>query len=91
LKIAFQADANLDPDLGRGLCRRESGIDFQDHVGLIPDRTSDPDVLFSTESRRVLVWADMRTMLVHFQEFIASTESPGLILVPSSRSIKVRH
>jgi hypothetical protein len=35
---------------------------------------------------RVLVSADVRTMLVHFAEFIAHGESPGLILIPSSRS-----
>ncbi len=26
-------------------------------------------------------------MLVHFAEFVANAESPGLILIPSSRSI----
>ena len=88
MKIAFQADANLDPDIGRGLCRREPSIDFQDHVGVIPDSLSDPDVLrFAAESGRVLVSADVRTMIVHFRNFIAAADSPGLILVPSSRSI----
>jgi hypothetical protein len=88
LKIAFQADADLDPDIWRGLCRRERNIDFQGHVGVIPRGASDPEVLkLSAAANRVLVSADIQTMLVHFAEFIAHEESPGLILIPSSRSI----
>jgi len=86
LRIAFQADANLDPDIWRGLCRREPKIDFQGHLGVIPAGMSDPDVLrLAAEAARVLVSADVRTMLVHFAEFTKSSDSPGLILIPSSR------
>ena len=57
-------------------------------MGVIPDGTPDPDVLrLAAESRLVLVSVDVHTMLVHFEEFIAHADSPGLILVPSSRSI----
>jgi hypothetical protein len=35
LKIAFQADADLDPDIGRGLRRREPAIDFRAAAGVI--------------------------------------------------------
>jgi hypothetical protein len=88
LKIAFQADANLDPDVGRGLCRREPSVDFQDHVGVIPEGMPDIEVLrLAAGSGRVLVSADVRTMLVQFREFIAQNDSPGLILVPSARPI----
>jgi len=89
LKIAFQADANLDPDIVRGLYRREPSIDFRGHAGVIADGTPDPDVLrLAADYRRVLVTADVHTMLAHFRAFIAHDESPGLILVPSSRSIR---
>ena len=89
MKIAFQADADLDPDIWRGLCRRERNIDFQGHVVVIPRGASDPEVLrLSATANRVLVSADIRTMLVHFAEFVAHEESPGVILIPSSRSIE---
>jgi Domain of unknown function (DUF5615) len=88
LKIKFQADADIDPDICRGLCRREPSIDFEGHVGVIPDRTPDPEVLrLAAETGRVLVSADVKTMLVHFAEFITYHNSPGVILIPSSRSL----
>jgi hypothetical protein len=88
LKVAFQADANLDPDIVRGLCRREPSIDFRDRVGVIADSMPDPAVLrLAVDSGRVLVSSDVHTMLAQFLAFIAHAESPGLILVPSSRSI----
>ena len=88
MKITFQADADLDPDIGRGLRRREPAIDFQSAVGVIPDGTPDPRVLpIAADSGRVLVTGDLRTMQVHFREFVAQRESPGVLLIPSSRSI----
>jgi hypothetical protein len=88
LKITFQADADLDPDIGRGLRRREPAIDFQGAAGVIPDGASDPRVLhIAAHAGRVLVTGDLRTMHVHFREFVAQRESPGVMLVPSSRSI----
>ena len=88
MKITFQADADLNPDIGRGLRRREPAIDFQSAVGVIPDGTPDPRVLhIAADSGRVLVTGDLRTMQVHFKEFVAQRESPGVLLIPSSRSI----
>jgi hypothetical protein len=88
LKIAFQADADLDPDIGMGLRRREPAIDFQGAAGVIPDGTPDPAVLrIAAEAGRVLVTGDLRTMQIHFRDFVAKEESPGVLKVPSSRSI----
>ena len=88
MRIAFQADADIDPDIGRGLRRREPAIDFQAAKGVILDGTPDPEVLrIAAVGGRVLVTADLRTMLVHFQQFVAEYDSPGVLLVPSSRSI----
>jgi hypothetical protein len=52
LKIRFQADADIDPDIQKGL-----------------------------------VSGDLRTMSVHFHGFVATHESPGVLMIPSSRSI----
>jgi len=88
LRIRFQADANLDPPIGRGLLRREPAIDFQGAAGVIPDGTSDPIVLQgAADAGRVLVTRDLRTMRVHFQDFVARRDSKGVLLVPSTRSI----
>ena len=87
MKIAFQADADLDPDIGRGVRRREPALDFRQATGIIPDGTPDGEVLrVAADARRVLVTRDVRTMLVHFRSFAAERESPGVLLIPSSRS-----
>jgi hypothetical protein len=72
LRVTFQADANVDPDIGRGVRRREPALDFRHSTDIIPDGTPDDEVLrVAADAGRVLVTRDVRTMLVHFQEFIA--------------------
>lgn len=79
MKIRFQADADIDPDIRRGLLRREPLVDFRSADGIIPDGTLDPEVLhIAAEDDRVLVSGDLRTMSVHFRRFIARRESPGV-------------
>jgi hypothetical protein len=88
LKIRFQADADIDPDIRKGLLRREPSIDFQPAAGTIPEGTLDLEVLrIAAEDGRVLVSGDLRTMSVYFHGFAATRESPGVLLIPSSRSI----
>ena len=88
MSIRFQADADLNPEIGVGLRRREPSIDFRAASGVIPDKTSDLDVLrIAAEAGRVLVSRDVTTMPGHFVRFIAENDSPGLLLVPSSRLI----
>ena len=88
MRIRFQADADIDPDIRKGLLRREPSIDFRSAAGVIPDGTLDPDVLrIAAGYSRVLVSADLRTMRVHFEGFVAANESPGVLLIPSRRSI----
>jgi len=43
--LRFQADADLNPEIERGLRRREPAIDFLGAAGVIPDGTSDSEVL----------------------------------------------
>jgi predicted nuclease of predicted toxin-antitoxin system len=70
-----------------GLRRREPSMDFQPAAAIIPDGTADAEVLrLAADAGRVLVTRDVRTMWVHFQEFVVRRESPGVILIPSSRS-----
>ncbi|HYW45501.1 MAG TPA: hypothetical protein VE959_21745 [Bryobacteraceae bacterium] len=88
MSIRFQADADLNPEIERGLRRREPAIDFRGATSVIPDGTSDPDVLrFAADDGRVLVSRDVSTMPEFFERFISENESPGLLLIPSRRSI----
>jgi len=88
LSFRFQADADLNPEIGRGLRRRELSIDFRAAVGVIADGTPDSEVLqIAAEDGRVLVSRDVTTMPGHFARFVVEHESPGMLLVPSSRSI----
>lgn len=88
MSIRFQADADLNPEIGRGLLRREPSIDFRAAAGVIPDGTLDSEVLeIAAADGRVLVSRDITTMPGHFAAFIARQESPGLILIPSRKPI----
>lgn len=88
MKIRFQADADIDPDIRKGLLRREPSIDFQAATGTVPDGALDAEVLaIAADEDRVLVSRDLRTMSAHFQNFIVTRQSPGVLLIPSSRSI----
>jgi predicted nuclease of predicted toxin-antitoxin system len=84
VRIRFQADADLDPDIGRGLLRQGRAIDWRAAQGFIADATPDPEVLaLAAKHGRVLVSGDVNTMPVHFAAFVATRQSPGIILVPS--------
>ena len=88
MSLRFQADADLNPAIGRGLRRREPSIDLRAAAGVIPDGAPDLDVLrIAAEAGRVLVSRDIGTMPRHFADFIQQKESPGLLLIPSQRPI----
>ena len=88
MSIRFQADADLNPEIGLGLRRREPAIDFRGAADIIPHGALDFEVLqIAAEAGRVLVSRDVTTMKGHFERFIEQHDSPGLLLIPSSRSI----
>ena len=88
MKLRFQADADLNPEIVRGLRRREPAIDFRAAGGVIPDGASDSEVLeLAAAEGRVLVSRDVATMPGHFARFIAEHDSPGILLIPSRRPI----
>src|SRR5439155_23477231 len=85
--MRFQADANVDPDIGRGLVRQEPTIDWRPAQGFIADATPDPDVLSAAaDEGRVLVTGDVSTIPRHFAAFVARS-SPGVILIPPETAI----
>lgn len=67
MKIRFQADADLDGRISRGLKRRSQDIDIRTAASAGFARLKDPEVLrLSAEVGRVLVSQDRRTMTAHF-------------------------
>ena len=89
MRVRFLADANLDQDIVAGVLRREPEVDFELPQGIIPQGMKDPEVLALAASLgRVLVTHDVRTMPKHFAKFITGSTCPGLILIPSSMSIR---
>ena len=79
MRVRFQADADLDGRILRGLRRAAPEIDIRtaSDAGL-----KDPDVLrISAGSGRVLVSQDRRTMPAHFARYVNVAHSSGVILL----------
>jgi Domain of unknown function (DUF5615) len=82
MRVRFQADADLDGRIVRGLRRAEPEIDIRTAseaglAGLV-----DPEVLrIAALSGRILLSQDRRTMPGHFALLKASTPSPGVVLL----------
>src|SRR4051812_29279901 len=89
MKIRFQADADLDGRIIRGIKRRSREIDIRTaSAGL--SGLKDPEVLrLSAEDRRILVSQDRRTMPTHFAQYVASAQSSGVILIREKTPIVV--
>ena len=88
MKLRFQADADIHPAIRKGVLRREPRIDFRAASGVVADATPDPTVLaIAAAGNRVLVTGDVNTMAGHFRQFVAGQDSPGVLLIPSSRPI----
>lgn len=89
-RIIFQADADLDMAIVRGLRRLHPAIDVQsaDEAGL--RGRSDPEVLaLAAQQGRMLMTHDKRTMTGHFRDFLNSEQhSPGVIVIDQSASLR---
>jgi hypothetical protein len=82
VKIRFQADADLNEDILRGVMRREPQIDFRTAKSASLRGLNDLEVLaLAAAEQRVLVSHDRKTMPRFFAEFIRSNQSPGLFLI----------
>ena len=85
MKLRLMADADLRRAIMTGLKRRNPLIDFA--AGAAPDGTLDPEILaIEAAADRVLVSHDVNSMPGHFDVFVGSRQSPGLLLIPQSTS-----
>jgi Domain of unknown function (DUF5615) len=88
MRPRFQADADFNQKIVLGIRRREPSVDFLGAydggvVGL-----SDADVLrIASESDRVLVSHDRKTMPAHLVLFLEKGSSPGVIIVSQELDI----
>ena len=90
MRIRFQADADLDGRIVRGLKRRSQDIDIRTAADAAFAGLKDPEVLrMSAQAGRLLVSQDRRTMPAHFAEYVSASESPGVILLREAVSIGV--
>lgn len=89
MKVRFQADADLDGRVLRGLRRAAPEIDIRSAADARLAGVPDPAVLrYASEQGRVLVSQDRRTMPVHFHQYVSTgAKSPGVILVREGVSI----
>ena len=90
MRVRFQADADLDARIIRGLKRQQPEIDIQTAAEAGLQGLADPDVLrVAGDSGRILVTHDRSTMPSHFAQFIAGRTSAGVIVVPKNISLGI--
>jgi predicted nuclease of predicted toxin-antitoxin system len=89
MRIRFQADADLDGRVIRGLRRVTPEIDICSAADVGLAALDDIQVLrLSAAEGRILISQDRRTMPGHFHRFVKScTSSPGVILLREGTSI----
>ena len=93
MRVRFQADADLDGRILRGLRRAAPEIDIRTAADADLAGLQDPEVLqIAADSGRILVSQDRRTIPAHFARFTAGHGSPDVILlreaVPISTAIE---
>jgi hypothetical protein len=90
MRIKFQADADLDGRILRGLRRKALEIDFRSSFQAGLTGVHDEEVLrVAAESGRILVSQDRRTMPAHFFQFVSASQSPGVLLIREATQIAV--
>jgi len=88
MRVRFQADADLDGRILRGLRRTAREIDMRTSGDAGLAGLGDPEVLrIAADSGRILVSQDRRTMPAHFARFTSGARSPGVILLRETTPI----
>ena len=91
MTVRYQADADLKRVILLAVARQEPTVDFRSaaEAGLVA--LPDKEVLAaSAEAGRVLVSHDLKTMPRHFGEFVQSSQSPGVLLIPNAFRYQMR-
>lgn len=82
-RVRFQADANFNALIVKGILRRQPLVDIQTAESAELARISDPEVLDrAAQAGRLLVSHDYHTMPKHFADYLATgAHSPGVVLL----------
>lgn len=90
MKIAFQADNDIDQTIIKALWELEPEIDFQTASDANLHGLDDYTVLeLAAFEKRLLISSDQTTMPYHFADFIQSNISYGVIIAPQGLSLNV--
>jgi predicted nuclease of predicted toxin-antitoxin system len=90
MRVRFQADADLDGRVIRGLRRAAPGVDIRTAADAGLERLEDSEVLqIAADSGRILVSQDRRTMPSHFSRYVTRADSPGVILLRETIPISI--
>jgi hypothetical protein len=82
VKVRFQADADLNEDIVKGVLRRESRVDFRTATASNLRSLSDAQVLaLAASDGRILVSHDRKTMPGAFAKYIQANTSSGVLIV----------
>jgi hypothetical protein len=88
MRVRFQADADLDGRILRGLRRTAPEIDIRTAADAALAGLTDPEVLrIAADTGRILVSQDRRSMPAHFAHFSVGGQSAGLILLREATPI----
>jgi hypothetical protein len=87
--LRLASDADVHGAILRGLRRRFSDIDLVRSQDVLPEGTSDPEVLaWAASENRVLITNDRKTMVGFAYDRITADELlPGLIVTSNDQSI----
>ena len=88
MKVRFQADADLNLEIVKGVRRREPAIDFRTANAAGLRGLPDAQVLrMAARDGRVLVTHDRRTMPYEFARFVAVEACPGVLVISQNASV----
>ncbi len=89
MPIRFQADADFNQIIVSAVVRNQQEIDFRTATAAGLAGLQDPEVLaLAARDERILVTHDHRTMPRYFGDFIRTSPSPGLLVVPQTLAIR---
>ena len=90
MPVRFQADADLNQIIVSAILRRVPALDFRTATAAGLAHLKDPEVpTLAARDGRILVTHDQTTMPRHFDEFVRSSHSSGLIVVAQHVPIQV--
>ncbi len=88
MKIRFQADESLSYALVQAVLRLEPSIEFTTSQQAGALGFGDSKVLaVAARNERLLVTRDKATFPQHFADFVAHSQSPGVIVIPPHLTI----